>query len=60
MKTLDWLIARLKEPSTHAVIASFLATFGATTEAAEVGNIALGVATVFGVLGLAMREKGGA
>lgn len=57
MTTKDWIIARLREPSTALAIAGFLATFGITTEAGIVQDICVGVAAVLGVAGLVMKEK---
>lgn len=57
MTTKDWLIARLREPSTALAIAGFLATFGVTTEAGTVQDICVGLAAVLGVAAAIMREK---
>jgi len=57
MTTKDWLIARLREPSTHLAVAGFLATFGFTADAGMIGDICVGIAAAQGLAAIVMREK---
>jgi len=53
----DWFLARLREPSTHAVVASFLATLGVTqADEGTVRDILLGLAALFAALGFGLKE----
>ncbi|HYH40283.1 MAG TPA: hypothetical protein VD860_18830 [Azospirillum sp.] len=53
----DFVVARLKEPSTHASIAVLLGVVGVQIAPDQVGNIALGAATVAGLFGVGLRER---
>ena len=57
MTTKDWLIARLREPTTALSIAGFLATLGVTADAGLVQGICYGLAGAFTLAGAIMREK---
>lgn len=57
MTTKDWLIARLREPTTALAIAGFLGTLGVTADAGLVQDACYGLAAVFGLAGAIMREK---
>lgn len=58
---LAWILARLREPSTHATVASFLAAVGLTQlDPGAVRDVLIGVAALCGALGIGLREKGGA
>ncbi len=56
MKTI---IARLREPSTHAALATLIAAAGLSIDPGAVSAIMLGVAALLGLVGIGMREKGG-
>ena len=57
MTTKDWLIARLREPSTHLAIAGFIGTLGVTADAGMVSDICLGIAGAFTLAAAVMKEK---
>ena len=48
---------RLKEPSTHASLAVLAGLFGLAVDPGTVGNISLGLAGLFGMIGAAMGDK---
>ena len=54
----DWLLARLREPSTHAALAGLYAAAGFGIDAGAVSEILIGLAAVLGVVGVGMRKKG--
>lgn len=54
---LKWLLDRLDEPSTATAIAGFIAAAGVSVEAGAIGNILLGIAAIFGLFGISMKEK---
>ncbi len=57
---INWLLARLKEPSTATALAGLLAATGLTAfDEGTVRDIMVGVAAVLAVLGVGLREKGG-
>ena len=53
------IIARLREPSTHAALATIAAAVGIGLDVDTLREILLGVAAVLGLVGIGMREKGG-
>lgn len=55
----NYILARLREPSTHATIAGFLAAAGITIPGDIIGQIMMGIAAAFGLAGILMGEKQG-
>tara|TARA_R110000765_G_C18802718_1_gene593807 strand:+ start:665 stop:868 length:204 start_codon:yes stop_codon:yes gene_type:complete len=58
MKILVWIVARLKEPSTIAIIAGALAMVGFEVTEGTLSEIAIGAAALMGVVAAALKEKG--
>lgn len=56
----QWLLARLREPSTWASLASFLAAAGIPVTEDVVRDVLLGAAGVAAALGVLLREKANA
>lgn len=54
-KTL-YIFRRLREPSTHAAIAGLLAVFGQNIPDATWNSIVNGLAVLFGVIGVFVKE----
>tara|TARA_Y100000310_G_scaffold150480_2_gene149926 strand:- start:778 stop:969 length:192 start_codon:yes stop_codon:yes gene_type:complete len=58
---LNWIAARLREPSTHATLTSLFGAGGvlgvATLDEKAIGAVALGIAAIFGALGFGKKEK---
>ena len=55
-----WILARLREPSTWAALASFLAAAGIPASEDMVRDVLVGIAGVAAFLGVILREKGDA
>ncbi len=53
------ITARLREPSTHAALATIAAAVGVGLDVDTLREILLGLAAVLGLFGIGMREKGG-
>ncbi len=57
---LEQIMARLREPSTHAAIATLLGVGGVSVNETLIGQIMIGIAGVFAVVGMFKGEaKGG-
>lgn len=56
--TMQYILARLREPSTYAGIAGVLAAFGLSLDAGLVQSIALLGTGLAGVLAAFMPDKG--
>lgn len=54
---LDWLAARMQEPSSYAGLASFLAIFHMSLPDGVVKNIAMAGAGVGGILAVVIHER---
>lgn len=54
---LSWILARLREPSTHTAIAGFLGAIGITASGSIIGQVLLGLAALFGLFGIGVGER---
>ena len=54
---LKWFIDRIKEPSTHAVLAGLAGTLGLNIDDALAANILLSVAGLLAAFGIGLKEK---
>lgn len=55
---INWFIARLREPSTHAALASFAAVAGFQVDETTMRDVLFGISAILGLLGVGLAEKG--
>jgi len=54
---MNYIIKRLREPSTYATLAAMTAAFGLSVEPGVVQNVTLAGTGVAGLLGMLLPEK---
>ena len=53
---LNWFIDRIKEPSTHATLASLFGVLGIGATEGTISAVSLGIAALFVALGIGVKE----
>ena len=56
-RLIDWVIDRIKEPSTHATLASLFGVLGIGATEGTISAVLLGMAAMFATFGIAKKEK---